>query len=197
MESLSRVWLFATPQTVAYQAPPSIGFSRQEYWSRLPFPSPVRRVQKPIKAALISTADVCEQPVLSSQALVLALGSSQWIYLLLSRSSSYPPPTPGVKGWMQVAEHTQEWKGQRTSFFLSPYYIPLPSPGAIRRHSLEERVWFISWEGLTGMLRKRQMFSCTSSFIQQVAMSKWQNSKEKHWEPKPEGHWIRIFKIRN
>lgn len=40
---------------------------------------------------------------------------------------------------MQVAEHTQEWKGQRTSFFLSPYYIPLPSPGAIRRHSLEER----------------------------------------------------------
>ena len=30
----------ATPWTVAYQAPPSIGFSRQEYWSGLPFPSP-------------------------------------------------------------------------------------------------------------------------------------------------------------
>jgi len=37
---LSRVWLFATPWTVAYQAPPSMGFSRQEYWSGLPFPSP-------------------------------------------------------------------------------------------------------------------------------------------------------------
>ena len=37
---LSRVWLFATPWTVTYQAPPSIGFSRQEYWSGLPFPSP-------------------------------------------------------------------------------------------------------------------------------------------------------------
>ena len=37
---LSRVRLFATPRTVAYQAPPSMGFSRQEYWSGLPFPSP-------------------------------------------------------------------------------------------------------------------------------------------------------------
>ena len=32
--------LFATPGTVAYQAPPSMGFSRQEYWNGLPFPSP-------------------------------------------------------------------------------------------------------------------------------------------------------------
>ena len=38
-ESLSRVRLFATPWTVAYQAPPSMGFSRQECWSGLPFPS--------------------------------------------------------------------------------------------------------------------------------------------------------------
>ena len=37
---LSRVRLFATPWTVAYQAPPSMGFSRQECWSGLPFPSP-------------------------------------------------------------------------------------------------------------------------------------------------------------
>ena len=34
------VQLFATPWTVAYQAPLSMGFSRQEYWSGLPFPSP-------------------------------------------------------------------------------------------------------------------------------------------------------------
>ena len=40
VKSLSRVWLFSTPWTVAYQAPPSMGFSRQEYWSGLPFPSP-------------------------------------------------------------------------------------------------------------------------------------------------------------
>ena len=35
---LSHVWLFTTPWTVAHQAPLSMGFSRQEYWSRLPFP---------------------------------------------------------------------------------------------------------------------------------------------------------------
>ena len=40
VKSLSRVQLFATPWTVAYQAPLSMGFSRQEYWSGLPFPSP-------------------------------------------------------------------------------------------------------------------------------------------------------------
>ena len=40
VKSLSRVRLLATPWTVAYQAPPSTGFSRQEYWSGLPFPSP-------------------------------------------------------------------------------------------------------------------------------------------------------------
>ena len=34
------VWLFAAPRTVACQAPPSMEFSRQEYWSRLPFPPP-------------------------------------------------------------------------------------------------------------------------------------------------------------
>ena len=40
VKSLSRVWLFATPWTVAYHAPPSMRFSRQEYWSGLPLPSP-------------------------------------------------------------------------------------------------------------------------------------------------------------
>ena len=40
VKSLSRVWLFATPWIVAYQAPPSMGFFRQECWSGLPFPSP-------------------------------------------------------------------------------------------------------------------------------------------------------------
>ena len=40
VKSLSHVRLFVTPRTVAYQAPPSIKISRQEYWSGLPFPSP-------------------------------------------------------------------------------------------------------------------------------------------------------------
>ena len=40
MKSLSHVRLFATPWTVAYKAPPSMGFSRERYWSGSPFPSP-------------------------------------------------------------------------------------------------------------------------------------------------------------
>ena len=37
---LSRIWLLATPWTTAYQAPLSMGFARQEYWSGVPLPSP-------------------------------------------------------------------------------------------------------------------------------------------------------------
>ena len=40
VKSLSRVLLLATPWTAAYQAPPSMGFSRQQYWSGVPLPSP-------------------------------------------------------------------------------------------------------------------------------------------------------------
>ena len=39
VKSLSRVWLLATPWTAVYQAPLSMGFSRQEYWSGVPLPS--------------------------------------------------------------------------------------------------------------------------------------------------------------
>ena len=57
-KSLSRVQLFATPWTAAYQTPPSIGFSRQEYWSGLPLPSPLdhqksKSSRKPSTSALL------------------------------------------------------------------------------------------------------------------------------------------------
>ena len=45
VKSLSRVRLFATPWTAAYQAPPAMGFSRQEYWSGVPLPSPERSLK--------------------------------------------------------------------------------------------------------------------------------------------------------
>ena len=46
LSRFSHVWLCSTPETAAHQAPPSLGFSRQEYWSRLPFPSPVHESEK-------------------------------------------------------------------------------------------------------------------------------------------------------
>ena len=42
LSHFSRVRLCVTPEMAAHQAPPSLGFSRQEYWSGLPFPSPIR-----------------------------------------------------------------------------------------------------------------------------------------------------------
>ena len=55
VKSLSRVWLLVTPWTAAYQAPPSVGFSRQEYWSvqELPLPSPHLYVTVLITCSLI------------------------------------------------------------------------------------------------------------------------------------------------
>ena len=46
VKSLSRVRLLATPWTAAYEAPPSMGLSRQEYWSGVPLPSPNIRGRK-------------------------------------------------------------------------------------------------------------------------------------------------------
>ena len=46
LSRFSRVGLCATPQTAAHQAPSSLGFPRQEYWSGLPFPSPMHESEK-------------------------------------------------------------------------------------------------------------------------------------------------------
>ena len=43
---ISHVRLYATPEAAAHQAPPSLGFSRQEHWSGLPFPSPMHESEK-------------------------------------------------------------------------------------------------------------------------------------------------------
>ena len=46
LSHVSRVQLCATPETAAHQVPPSLGFSRQEHWSGLPFPSPMHESEK-------------------------------------------------------------------------------------------------------------------------------------------------------
>ena len=67
VKSLSRVQLLATPWTAAFQAPPSMGFSRQEYWSGLPLPSPAlilhaRKVMLKILQARLQQYMNCEFP---------------------------------------------------------------------------------------------------------------------------------------
>ena len=57
VKSLSRVRLFATPQTVACQAPLSMGFSRQECWSGLPFPSTMHESESKVAQSCQSLSD--------------------------------------------------------------------------------------------------------------------------------------------
>ena len=60
----SLVRLCATPQTAAHQAPPSLGFSRQEYWSGLPFPSPVHESESEVAQSCLTLHDLmdCSPP---------------------------------------------------------------------------------------------------------------------------------------
>ena len=55
--TFSRVWLCATPQTAAHQAPPSLGFSRQEHWRGLPFPSPVHESESEASQSCLTLHD--------------------------------------------------------------------------------------------------------------------------------------------
>ena len=55
MKSLSRVRLLATPWTAAHQAPPSMGFSKQEYWSEVPLPSPSEMLGTLIAKAILKS----------------------------------------------------------------------------------------------------------------------------------------------
>ena len=61
VKSLSRVRLFATPWTVAYQAPPSMGCSRQEYWSGVPLPSPQLRLDTAKQVFWFQLSPFCGQ----------------------------------------------------------------------------------------------------------------------------------------
>ena len=70
VKSLSRVWLPATPWTAAYQAPPSMGFSRQEYWSGVLLPSPYPNLVKKItglQSSYVELLDVLQENVPASE----------------------------------------------------------------------------------------------------------------------------------
>ena len=54
VKSLSHVQLLAIPRTAAHQAPPSMGFSRQEYWSGVPLPSPMTNLESLLKSTDIT-----------------------------------------------------------------------------------------------------------------------------------------------
>ena len=68
VKSLSRVRLLATPRTVAHQAPPSMGFSKQEYWSGLPLSSPTLELHIPFSSESVIWEHTTSSKVPSSPA---------------------------------------------------------------------------------------------------------------------------------
>ena len=62
LSRFSRVRLCVTPKTAAHQAPPSLGFSGQEHWSRLPFPSPMRESEVAQSRPTLSDPMDCSLP---------------------------------------------------------------------------------------------------------------------------------------
>ena len=88
VKSLSRVRLFATTRTVAYQALPSMGFSRKEYWSGLPFPSPIVLHRQCIFFFFFNKLKVCDNPVLSKS--ISTLFPTAFDHLCLSHCGNSP-----------------------------------------------------------------------------------------------------------
>ena len=78
VKSLSHVWLLATSWTVAHQAPPSMGFSRQEYWSEVPLPSLFKVLRNRISRA-------------TSQVLKKSLGEKTETHLTLNPTCTPRP----------------------------------------------------------------------------------------------------------
>ena len=91
VQSLRRVWLFVTPWTIARQAPLSMQFSRQEYWSGLPFPPPVYLPDPRIEP----TSPV--PPALQSDSLLLSHQGNPWHYHGQSSRCKNPSHHVGVE----------------------------------------------------------------------------------------------------
>ena len=81
----SRVWLSSTPWTAAYQAPPSMGFSRQEYQSGLPLPSP-NELQRPVKTCWYFQVTLNWMPVLEALMCSLLFPSSAHSVFMLKKT---------------------------------------------------------------------------------------------------------------
>ena len=88
LSCFSRVQLCVTPQTAAHQAPPSLGFSRQEHWSGLPFPSPMHTCL----VSHFSRVQLCVTPQMAANQAPLSTGFFRQEYW-----SGLPFPSPFVK----------------------------------------------------------------------------------------------------
>ena len=108
VKPLSHVLLFVTPWTIAYQAPPSMGFSRQEHWSGLPFPSPELTIERPYQTTSVQFSSVAQS--------------------CLTLCDPMDHSTPGLPVHHQLPEFTQTHVHQVGDAIQPSHPLSSPSP---------------------------------------------------------------------
>ena len=138
LSRFSRVQLYATPETAAHQAPPSLGFSKQGYWSGLPFPSPMHESESEAAQLCLTLSDPmdCSLPDSSAHEIfqvrvlewVAILSEANPVSLIILRSGRFAtciPPAPQQSPWgVAASTGSQFWEpsftleGQRSLMAL-------------------------------------------------------------------------------
>ena len=144
MSMLSRVWLFATPCTVACQAPLSMEFSRQEHWSRLPFP-PLRDLLGPGSVLHLLHWQADSLPLCH-------LGSPyndyEWIISCKNCESLYCTPVTYfiLRRILLFKKNFFKWPkiGPESSVVLLYFFVGLKK----RRRDIEKMTWMTKRDGL-------------------------------------------------
>ena len=151
---LSCVQLFATPWTVAYQAPPSMGFSRWEFWTGLPFPSPrdlpnpgIKPAAKLLQACPTLCDPIDSSPPGSSVPEILQARTLEWVAISFSKAWKWKVK---VKSLSRVRPSATPWTAAHQAplsmgFSRQEYWSGVPLVSQIAgRHFI---VW-ATWEAL-------------------------------------------------
>ena len=180
VKSLSRVRLFATPWTVAHQAPLSMGFSRQEYWSGLPFPSPGDLPDpgiKPRSPALQADALTSEPPGKPSSS-DISYKSFKWTPLRPYKTSTLLEKSTCV---FLMCEHIWLRQTFREGPSCTSLYLWRVPVNWSRKHPvnicLRNKEWIYKWPSKrirrTGFNLQVVIFSWNSYHLEQLTPLLW------------------------
>ena len=141
VKSLSRVRLFAILWTVAHQALPSMGFSRQEYWSGLPFPSPgdlpnlgIEPRSPVLEVDALTSEPLRKLPKRLHQLIFCGCAKSLQLCPTVGDPMDCSPPGSSIQGFSRQ----EYWSG-----------LPFPSPGDLPDPGIEPRSPTLQADSLT------------------------------------------------
>ena len=143
VKSLSHVRLLATPWTAAYQAPQSMGFSRQEYWSGVPLTSPQHTAAAAAAKSLQSCLTLCDpidgSPPGSAVPGILQARTLEWVAISFSNAWKWK-----VKGSRSVVSDSSQPHGLQPTRLLRPWDFPGKSTGVGCHHLLQTYCYILN-----------------------------------------------------